>query len=116
MFNPTEIEKTISIAFKDKKWLKQAFTHRSYLNEEKEGERVSNERLEFLGDAILEFWISEKLFKFFPDYPEGKLTNLRSRLVCTSSLAKISRRLNLGNFLLLSRGEEKEKGRETPLF
>ena len=114
MFNTTEIEKTIGIAFKDKKWLKQAFTHRSYLNEEREGERVSNERLEFLGDAILEFWISEKLFKLFPDYPEGKLTNLRSRLVCTSSLAKISRQLNLGNFLLLSRGEEKENGRENP--
>ena len=115
MFNTTEIEETIGITFKDKKWLKQAFTHRSYLNEEREGERVSNERLEFLGDAILEFWISEKLFKLFPDYPEGKLTNLRSRLVCTSSLAKISQQLNLGNFLLLSRGEEKEKAEKTPL-
>ncbi|MBP8590869.1 ribonuclease III [Candidatus Shapirobacteria bacterium] len=114
MFNPSEIEKTIGIIFKDKNWLKKAFTHRSYLNEERGGERVSNERLEFLGDAILEFWISEKLFNLFPDYPEGKLTNFRSRLVCTPSLAKISRRLNLGNFLLLSRGEEKENGRENP--
>jgi len=114
MFKIAETEETIGITFKSKKWLKQAFTHRSYLNEDREGERISNERLEFLGDAILEFWVSEKLFTLFPNYPEGKLTNLRSLLVCTSSLAKISRRLNLGNFLLLSRGEEKENGRENP--
>lgn len=112
MFEPTEIEKIVGVVFKNKKWLRQAFTHRSYLNEEKKGEKISNERLEFLGDAILEFWISEKLFTSFPDYPEGKLTNLRSRLVCTPSLAKISRQLNLGSFLLLSRGEQKENGRE----
>lgn len=97
--------------FKDKKLLKLAFTHRSYLNENKEATE-SNERLEFLGDSILSYVMSDYLFKTYPDYKEGILTNLRSLLVNTKSLAEVSRELELGKKLLLSRGEEESKGRE----
>jgi ribonuclease-3 len=97
--------------FKDKKLLKLAFTHRSYLNESKEAVE-SNERLEFLGDSILSYVMSDYLFKTYPDYKEGVLTNLRSLLVNTKSLAEVARELEFGKNLLLSRGEEESKGRE----
>lgn len=98
--------------FKNPKIEKQAFIHRSYLNENKELNLTSNERYEFLGDAILEFWISDILFKRFPDFTEGDLTNLRSLVVCTTNLAKISAKIKLGEKILLSKGEEKHGGRE----
>lgn len=88
----------------------QAFTHRSYLNEVKEL-TASNERLEFLGDAILEYITSYFLFKKHPLDPEGKLTALRSYIVKTDSLAKAALQLNLGSYLLLSKGEEVSGGR-----
>lgn len=97
--------------FKDKKLLKLAFTHRSYLNESKENTE-SNERLEFLGDSILSYVMSDYLFRTYPDYKEGVLTNLRSLLVNTRSLAEVARELEFGKNLLLSRGEEESKGRE----
>ncbi len=112
MFNPKKIEKAIGVTFNDKNILKTAFTHRSYLNEKPEEELSSNERLEFLGDAILEFWVSRIIFNQFPDYPEGLLTNFRSQVVYTQSLANIAQKLGLGKFLLLSVGEEREGGRE----
>ena len=112
MFNPKKIEKGIGVVFNDKNILKRAFTHRSFLNEKPEEELSSNERLEFLGDAILEFWVSKIIFNQFPDYPEGLLTNFRSQVVYTLSLAKIAQKLSLGQFLLLSVGEEKEGGRK----
>lgn len=88
----------------------QAFTHRSYLNEAKK-ELESNERLEFLGDSILSFVISDYLFRNYPDFDEGILTNLRSLVVNTKSLAKEAKSCEFGKSLLLSKGEEESMGR-----
>lgn len=96
---------------KNKQLFEQAFVHRSYLNEAKE-KVSSNERLEFLGDSVISFVISEHLFNKYPDYNEGILTNMRSLLVNTKSLAELSRELDFGNFLKLSKGEEESKGRQ----
>ncbi|HVZ58766.1 MAG TPA: ribonuclease III [Patescibacteria group bacterium] len=89
----------------------QAFTHRSYLNEAKK-ELESNERLEFLGDSILSFVVSEHLYNHFQKFDEGILTNLRSLLVNTKSIAQAAKTLGFGNYLKLSKGEEESKGRE----
>ncbi len=97
--------------FKNKKLFEQAFIHRSYLNETKE-KLSSNERLEFLVDSIISFIVSEYLFAKYPYYDEGVLTNLRSLVVNTRSLAQIARELGFGNLLKLSRGEEESKGRQ----
>src|SRR5476651_363444 len=97
--------------FKNKQLLTQAFTHRSYLNEAKK-QVESNERLEFLGDSILSFVISEHLFRTYPEFDEGILTNLRSLVVNTKSLALAAKELKFGQHLLLSKGEEESKGRE----
>jgi ribonuclease-3 len=99
------------ITFKDKALLEQAFTHRSYLNENKAAKAEHNERLEFLGDAVLELVATDFLFKKYPKKPEGELTALRSALVNSVMLASVSSELELGNFLLLSRGEAKDIGR-----
>lgn len=112
-FNPAQIEEKIGIVFKDKKLLNQAFIHRSYLNEHP-GIPESNERLEFLGDAVLEFVVSEALFQRFKKEDEGHLTALRARLVNTASLAQTARELGVGRLLYLSWGEEKGGGRENP--
>lgn len=98
---------------KDKKLLEQAFIHRSYLNETSQ-RLSSNERLEFLGDAILSFIVSKHLFDTFTRFNEGKLTNLRSLLVNTSSLAAIAKNLKFGERLVLSKGEEESGGRQNP--
>lgn len=97
--------------FKNKKLFSQAFTHRSFLNESKK-KLASNERLEFLGDSILSFIVSEHLFRTYPNFNEGALTNLRSLLVNTKSLAEIAKQLDFGKLLKLSKGEEESKGRE----
>lgn len=97
--------------FKDKKLLEQALIHRSYLNESKE-KVSSNERLEFLGDSIISFVVSDYLYRNYPAYDEGKLTNLRSLLVNTRSLASLGKELELGESLRLSKGEEESGGRE----
>lgn len=89
-----------------------AFTHRSYLNEHHNNGLISNERLEFLGDAVLQLLSSEFLYNRFPGLPEGDLTNYRSAMVCTPSLAHESKRLGYGAFLLLSKGEEATGGRD----
>lgn len=96
---------------KNQKLFQQAFTHRSYLNEAKQ-KISSNERLEFLGDSILSFAVSEYLFKTYPEFDEGTLTNIRSSLVNTKTLSEVAKELNFGTFLKLSRGEEESKGRE----
>jgi ribonuclease III len=88
-----------------------AFTHRSYLNEHPEYKNPSNERLEFLGDAVLQLLSSEYLYEHYENSPEGDMTNFRAALVCTPSLAEESRRLGYGEFLLLSHGEETTGGR-----
>lgn len=97
--------------FKNKKLFEQAFTHRSFLNETRE-KISSNERLEFLGDSIISFVISEHLYSKYPGFNEGILTNMRSLLVNTKSLAQIAKELELGKYLKLSKGEEESKGRQ----
>ena len=97
--------------FKNKKLFSQAFTHRSYLNETKE-QLSSNERLEFLGDSILSFVVSDFLYKKYPQFNEGVLTNIRSLLVNTKSLASISKSLGFGELLKLSKGEQVSMGRQ----
>lgn len=106
------MERRLKVVFSDKKLLAQAMTHRSFLNENLFYRSSSNERLEFLGDAIIEFVISEFLFKKLPEIDEGSLTNIRSCLVRTSTLAKISQKYSLGEALRLSKGEEESGGRE----
>lgn len=108
--NFDDLQIKLKIKFKDPELLKKAFTHRSYLNEVKTV-KESNERLEFLGDCVLSFIISTYLFKVRPKDTEGALTNLRSYIVKTKSLAEASERLNLGKYLLLSKGEELSGGR-----
>lgn len=97
--------------FKSQDLLEQALTHKSWVNEHK-GVRESNERLEFLGDAILEFVITENIYKTFPEEQEGYLTALRANLVNTQNLASLALRLGVGKELFLSKGEEDGGGRE----
>ena len=109
-----ELEKAIGCDFKDKSLLKNALTHTSYVNENPEESPVSNERLEFFGDAIIEFFISEYLYKKYKDMPEGDLTKIRASMVCEQSLAKCAKTLDLGNYLLMGKGEEATGGRNRP--
>lgn len=109
--NIQEAEKIIGVDFKDKSLLQTAFTHRSYLNENKGKVSEHNERLEFLGDAVLELVVTEFLFAKFPKRNEGDLTAFRASLVNTNTLSKISTELGFNDFLLLSKGEAKDTGR-----
>lgn len=104
--------KQIGIKFKDEGLLDKAFMHKSYLNEHKKEVSESNERMEFLGDAVLELIATEYLFNKHPDKPEGELTNLRSALVQGRHLAEVSKEMKLGIYLYLSNGEEASGGRE----
>lgn len=97
--------------FKNQKLFDNAFIHRSYVNEAKQ-KIDSNERLEFLGDSILSFVVSQELFKKYPEFNEGNLTNIRSLLVNTKILGETARDLGFGQFLRLSKGEEEANGRE----
>jgi len=106
-----KLEKLLNYEFKNADLLKEAVTHRSYLNENPKWGLPHNERLEFLGDAVLELIITEALFGKFPKEPEGKLTTLRASLVNFQMLAKLSKKISLEKFLLMSRGEAKDKGR-----
>lgn len=106
-----EFSKKIGVKFKDENLLKQAFTHRSYLNENPDWTTAHNERLEFLGDAVLELAASDFLFEKFPEKPEGELTSFRAALVNADSLAEAAEDLDINNYLLLSRGEAKDIGR-----
>lgn len=106
-----KLENLISYEFKNKGLLKEAVTHRSYLNENPKWPLSHNERLEFLGDAVLELAITENLFGKFPTEPEGKLTTLRAALVNYQMLAKLSKKIDLEKFILLSKGEAKDTGR-----
>lgn len=109
-FTKEKAEKILKIKIKNEKLFETAFTHRSYLNEHLDYENPSNERLEFLGDAVLQLISSEYLFHNFVE-PEGILTNYRSAIVCTTSLAQEALRLEFGEILHLSRGEESSGGR-----
>ncbi|MDO8530500.1 MAG: ribonuclease III [bacterium] len=104
-------EKKLGLDFKDKNLLTQAFVHRSYLNENPELGLSQNERLEFLGDAVLELVITEHLYKQYPEKAEGELTNWRAALVNAKMLTSVAEELGFNDFLLLSRGETKELGK-----
>ncbi len=106
-----EIFKSLGLKQQNETYYTLAFTHRSYLNEVKEATR-SNERMEFLGDSVLSFIVSSFLYEKRQGDEEGDLTNLRSFIVRTESLARVSQQLELGQFLLLSKGEEMSGGRE----
>lgn len=106
-----KLEALISVTFIDRVHLLTAVTHRSYLNEHKEATQGHNERYEFLGDAVLELVITDFLFHKYPEKPEGELTAIRAALVNTVSLSDVASKLNLSEFLLLSKGEEKDTGR-----
>ncbi|MBI2450634.1 MAG: ribonuclease III [Candidatus Nealsonbacteria bacterium] len=105
------LEKKFKIKFKNKGLLTQAFTHRSYLNENPKFAYFHNERLEFLGDAVIELAVTEYLFKEYPKKPEGELTSWRAALVNAKILSRIAQDLEFNDFLLLSRGEAKETGK-----
>ncbi len=106
----SQLEAKIGFEFKDKDLLLQALTHRSYLNENPKWRLDHNERLEFLGDAVLELVVTEYLYNKYPN-PEGEMTNWRAALVNANILSKISNEFDLNDFVLLSRGEAKDTGR-----
>ena len=107
-----ELEEKISYHFQDKHLLAQALTHSSYANEHRLDHNHCNERLEFLGDAVLELISSEQIFRNHPDQPEGDLTRIRASYVCEPTLALCAREICLGDYLQLGRGEDRTGGRE----
>ncbi len=111
-FDFKKVQEILKTDLENENLFTTAFTHRSYLNEHTENGHRSNERLEFLGDAVLQLLSSEYLFNHFKDAPEGVMTNYRSAVVCTSSIGEEARRLGYGDMLLLSNGEESTGGRE----
>jgi len=112
--NLSLLQTALGLKFKDPSLLQQALVHRSYLNEAHLPAPESNERLEFLGDAVLGLIVSHKLYSDFPDLSEGELTQLRSSLIRWETLAQIAERLSLGDYLLLGRGEKLTGGQERP--
>ncbi|MBY7143665.1 ribonuclease III [Virgibacillus sp. NKC19-3] len=112
--NVTQLEKQIGITFSDKNLLRQAFTHSSYVNEHRGKSFSDNERLEFLGDAVLELGISQYLYRENKNMPEGEMTKLRASIVCEPSLANFARDLQFGDYILLGKGEEQTGGRDRP--
>lgn len=107
-----ELQKVIGYQFNNSELLKQAMTHSSFANENRNIEIHDNERLEFLGDAILDLIISEYLFKKYDKLPEGDLSKIRASIVCEASLARMSSEINLGDYILLGKGEEMTGGRQ----
>ena len=112
MFESQAIQKTIGIQFHDDTILQQAFLHSSYINENPGFASGNNERLEFLGDALLSFIVAEELYFRFPHFGEGKLTQIRASLIRQETLAEVAVDLKLGDYLLLGRGEEATGGRQ----
>lgn len=109
MKNITKLEKALDVDFKNKDLLRQALVHRSYLNEHPNFSLGHNERLEFLGDAVLEIIVTEYLFNNYPRTPEGDLTNWRASLVNANMLSLVAQELKIESFLFLSKGESKDK-------
>ena len=107
-----ELEKKLNYTFRDRGLLSEALSHSSYANEHRSAHLRSNERLEFLGDSVLGFVTAEFLFTQHPDLPEGDLTRIRAALVCEQSLYEVARKLDLGRYLKLGRGEESGGGRQ----
>ena len=110
-FPSKELGIALGVKIKNVALFQEAMTHRSYLNEHKRYPYPHNERLEFLGDAVLELVVTESLYTMFPDKPEGELTALRAALVNSDMLSSIGESLGIEQFLLMSRGEAKDKGR-----
>lgn len=108
----TELENNLNVHFKDYSLLARALTHRSYLNENPDAALEDNERLEFLGDAVLDFIVGAYLYHRFPEMDEGELTSLRAALVRARTLAGFARQLEIGRFLQLGLGEAENGGRE----
>ena len=106
-----EFEKIIGLNFKDKSILIQSLTHRSFLNEHRSSKSGHNERLEFLGDAVLELVVTHYLYEKYPSKTEGDMTSIRSALVNAQTCADVAKEINLNEFLLLSKGESKDTGR-----
>jgi ribonuclease-3 len=106
-----DCQRNLGVSFLQESLLEQVFVHSSYLNENPDFIRPNNERLEFLGDAILNFIVAEKLYEEFPKTPEGKLTEIRASLVCRDTLAELASSLKLGDWLLFGQGEEANGGR-----
>lgn len=111
-YDEKKIEQNIQYEFQDKTLIKQAFSHSSFINEMKRKGMESYERLEFLGDAVLELITSEFLFEEYKDLTEGKLTKLRASIVCEFTLSSVAEQLHFGDYVLLSRGEEQTGGRK----
>lgn len=109
-----DAQKRIGYTFSQPRLLEEALTHKSHVNETRQKDRKHNERLEFLGDAVLTLIMSEHLALMFPDSPEGELSKMKARLVSEASLARAARRIELGGLLRLGRGEELTQGREKP--
>lgn len=109
-----DFQESINVLFTNIKLLKQAFTHSSYVNEHRRKPYEDNERLEFLGDAVLELTVSKFLYQKYPMMSEGELTKLRAAIVCEPSLVAFANELNFGRFILLGKGEELTGGRERP--
>ena len=107
----SQLEILLDYTFKNPELLNQALVHRSYLNEHRTEKMKSNERFEFLGDAVLELWTSANLFELFPQLEEGDLTNLRALIVRTENLALVAKSINLGDHIMVSHGEEANGGR-----
>ncbi len=114
MSESSELEQALDVVFRDKSLLQRALTHRSYLNEHPESAFEDNERLEFLGDAVLDFVTGEFLYHRFPEMAEGALTSLRSALVRRDTLARFARDLEMAEYLWLGHGEAESGGRERP--
>ncbi len=111
MINFSEFEKKTGIIFKDKDLLKQAFIHRSYINENTNTNSSHNERLEFLGDAVLELVVTDYLYRKYPSHNEGELTALRSALVNAIIISEVASESGMNDYLLLSKGESKDMGK-----
>ncbi|HMO78650.1 MAG TPA: ribonuclease III [Candidatus Paceibacterota bacterium] len=111
MIDYSKLEEKIGVKFQNQNLLMQAFTHRSYLNENRDAGLQHNERLEFLGDAVMELATTDYLYKNYPDKNEGELTSLRAALVNTQTISDVAFDLGFNDFLLLSRGESKDTGR-----
>ena len=108
------LKEKFDISFKNEALLMEAMTHSSYANEHKEMKGIYNERIEFLGDAVLELTISDWLFRQFPHFQEGQLTKLRAQIVCEDSLSLLAKECSLNKYLLLGKGETLSGGREKP--
>ncbi|MBR2099800.1 MAG: ribonuclease III [Eubacterium sp.] len=108
-----ELEKKIEYVFKNRALLEEALTHSSYANEQPKNVAY-NERMEFLGDAVLSFVSAQFLFEKYPDMPEGKLSKLRSSLVCTQSLSSFAKEINLGGYMKMGKGETASGGAQRP--